>query len=56
MNYIRIFPVEFWIDATLTISLLGFVGGLLLVLIGRQWRIAIEKPPGRQSWSSMFEY
>ena len=39
---IRLFPVKFWFDATLTISVLSFVGGLLLVLIGRQWRIAIE--------------
>jgi integral membrane protein (TIGR01906 family) len=53
---IRLFPVKFWFDATLTISLLSFVGGLLLALIGRQWRIAIEKPSRKQSWSSMFEY
>ena len=53
---IRLFPVTFWFDATLTISILGFVGGLLMVLIGRQWRIAIEKPSRRHGWSSMFEY
>ena len=53
---IRLFPVKFWFDATLTISLLGFVGGLLMVLIGRQCRIAVEKPPRRHAWSSMFEY
>ena len=53
---IRLFPVKFWFDATLTISLLSFIGGLLLVLIGRQWRIAIEKPSRRRSLSSMFEY
>ena len=53
---IRLFPVKFWFDATLTISLLSFVGGLLLALIGRQWRIAIEKPSRRQSWSAPFEY
>lgn len=40
---IRLFPVKFWLDATLTISLLSFIGGLLIVLIGRQWRIAVEK-------------
>jgi integral membrane protein (TIGR01906 family) len=51
---IRLFPVKFWFDATLTISLLSFVGGLLMVLIGRQWRIAIEKSSRRHSWSSMF--
>ena len=33
---IRLFPVEFWFDATLTISLLSLAGGLLLALIG--WR------------------
>jgi integral membrane protein (TIGR01906 family) len=53
---IRLFPVEFWFDATLTISLLSFVGGLLMALIGRQWRVAIEKPHRRYTWSSMFEY
>jgi integral membrane protein (TIGR01906 family) len=41
---IRLFPMKFWFDATLTISLLSLVGGLVLVLIGRQWRIVIEKP------------
>lgn len=40
---IRLFPVKFWFDATLTISLLSFIGGLLLALIGWQWRIAIER-------------
>ena len=53
---IRLFPIKFWFDATLTISLLSFIGGLLLVLIARQWRIAIEQPPRRYSWSSPFEY
>ncbi len=33
---IRLFPVEFWFDATLTISALSLVGGLLLALFG--WR------------------
>ena len=33
---IRLFPVEFWFDGTLTISLLSLAGGLLLALIG--WR------------------
>jgi uncharacterized membrane protein len=32
---IRLFPMKFWFDATLTISLLSFVGRLLLMLIGR---------------------
>ena len=32
---IRLFPMKFWFDATPTISLLSFVGELLLMLIGR---------------------
>ncbi|HLO16190.1 MAG TPA: TIGR01906 family membrane protein [Anaerolineales bacterium] len=33
---IRLFPMPFWFDATLTIFVLAFVGGILLALIG--WR------------------
>lgn len=33
---IRLFPVEFWFDGTLTISILSLVGGLLFALVG--WR------------------
>jgi len=33
---IRLFPVEFWFDATLTISVFSLAGGLSLALIG--WR------------------
>ena len=33
---IRLFPMQFWVDATLIISILSFAGGLLLALIG--WR------------------
>jgi len=33
---IRLFPLQFWIDATFTISALSLVGGLLLFFIG--WR------------------
>ena len=40
---IRLFPVEFWFDATLTISVLSLTGGLIMALIGRQWRIIMEK-------------
>jgi integral membrane protein (TIGR01906 family) len=40
---IRLFPVEFWFDATLTISILSLIGGLFLALIGWQWRLVIEK-------------
>lgn len=37
---IRLFPVEFWFDATLTISAVSLLGGLLLTLIGWRWRKA----------------
>lgn len=33
---IRLFPMQFWFDATLTISFLSFASGLLLALLG--WR------------------
>ena len=33
---IRLFPTEFWLDGTLTLSVLSLVGGLLLALVG--WR------------------
>jgi len=33
---IRLFPVEFWFDATLTISAISLAGGSLLAFIG--WR------------------
>lgn len=33
---IRLFPIRFWFDATVTISLFSLAGGLLLALIG--WR------------------
>lgn len=40
---IRLFPVQFWFDATITISLLSLFGGLVTALIGWRWRIAIEE-------------
>ena len=41
---IRLFPVEFWFDATQTISLLSLAGGLLLAFIGWQGkRVQAEK-------------
>ncbi len=39
---IRLFPMEFWFDATLNISILSLIGGLIIALIGWQWRIATE--------------
>ena len=53
---IRLFPIRFLFDATLTISLLSFIGGLLMVLIGRQWRMAIEQPHRRYNYNLPIEY
>ena len=40
---IRLFPMEFWFDGTLTISVLSLAGGLLLALVGwRGKRILVE--------------
>jgi integral membrane protein (TIGR01906 family) len=40
---IRLFPVKFWFDATLSISILSILVGLSLALIGRQWRDSLQK-------------
>ncbi len=40
---IRLFPVQFWFDATLTISILSFVGGLLFALLGWRGQKVIER-------------
>jgi integral membrane protein (TIGR01906 family) len=40
---IRLFPVEFWFDATLTISILSLAGGLMLTFIGRSWQRFFRK-------------
>ena len=37
---IRLFPVEFWFDATVTLAIIGFVGGLALALGG--WQIQLK--------------
>ena len=42
---IRLFPVKFWFDATLTISVLSIMGGLSLTWMGRQWRRSFQKSP-----------
>ena len=39
---IRLFPVQFWFDATLTVSAFSLIGGLLMTFIGWQWRVAIK--------------
>jgi uncharacterized membrane protein len=40
---IRLFPMQFWFDTTLTISFLSFTGGLLLALIGWRGQEAVAK-------------
>lgn len=40
---IRLFPVEFWFDATLTISVFSLVGGLLPAFIGRRGKRALAR-------------
>lgn len=40
---IRLFPVEFWFDATLTISILSLAGGLLVTFVGRRWQCNLRK-------------
>lgn len=35
---IRLFPIKFWLDATLTISLFSLAGGLLLAFLGGRGR------------------
>jgi len=34
---IRLFPLQFWMDATFIISTISFIWGLLLATIGRRW-------------------
>ncbi|HKZ18462.1 MAG TPA: TIGR01906 family membrane protein [Geobacteraceae bacterium] len=43
---IRLFPVEFWFDATLTISVLSLIGGLLVALAGWRWKQILKLPQG----------
>jgi len=43
---IRLFPVKFWFDATLTISLFSLAGGLLLAFLGGRWQKALRHQPG----------
>ena len=43
---IRLFPVEFWFDATLTISILSLIGGLLVTLAGWRWKQILKLPQG----------
>jgi integral membrane protein (TIGR01906 family) len=40
---IRLFPVEFWFDATLTVAALSLAGGLLLALVGWRWHRSLRR-------------
>jgi integral membrane protein (TIGR01906 family) len=40
---IRLFPVEFWFDATLTISILSLFGGIMAMLVGNHWQRTLRK-------------
>lgn len=42
---IRLFPIEFWFDSVLTISILSFVGGILLALLGWRGQILLARLP-----------
>lgn len=42
---IRLFPIEFWFDSVLTISILSFVGGTLLALLGWRGQIMLARLP-----------
>lgn len=44
---IRLFPAPFWFDATLTISALSFVGGLLVAFAGWRWQLSASRRPRR---------
>lgn len=40
---IRLFPEKFWFDSALTLVSVSFIEGLLLALIGWQWRLSLER-------------
>ena len=39
-SLIRLFPVQFWFDATITLAIISFVGGLALALGG--WHVQLQ--------------
>lgn len=41
---IRLFPLQFWMDATFIISTISFIGGLLLAIIGWRWERVQSAP------------
>jgi integral membrane protein (TIGR01906 family) len=42
-SLIRLFPLQFWMDATFTVSAFSLAGGLLLAFIGSRWERALGK-------------
>jgi hypothetical protein len=49
---IRLFPVEFWFDATVIIALLSLVGGLLVAFTGWIWFMGFGQTPGQErAWA-----
>ena len=42
---IRLFPAQFWFDATVTLAIISFVGGLALALGGRQIQLRSSRVP-----------
>jgi len=41
---IRLFPVQFWFDITLTVSVMSLLGAVLLAILGWRWKLVILKP------------
>ncbi len=39
---IRLFPLQFWMDATFTMSAISLFGGLLLAFLGWRWRLSFR--------------
>jgi len=39
-----LFPVQFWFDITLTVSVMSLLGAVLLAILGWRWKLAIQKP------------
>ncbi|MBI1854868.1 MAG: DUF1461 domain-containing protein [Chloroflexi bacterium] len=40
---IRLFPLQFWMDATFMITVFSLIGGLLAAFIGWRWRLALGR-------------
>jgi uncharacterized membrane protein len=50
---IRLFPMQFWFDAMLAISLFSFAGRLLLMLLSRRWQKVIANSRAKQETKSV---